>query len=340
MAQKYSKTVKKQPTTRNSQKHIKKFVLLFGRTKTNAYLCIAFEKQSIRDVVQLVERLVWDQEVACSNRVIPTKAKHSQKCGCFCFSWQANTTQFTSAMGRNQYFRFRQFTIWQDRCAMKVGTDGVLLGAWATVQESPSRILDIGTGTGLIVLMAAQRSPESELFAVEIDPEAAAQARENVQASSWADRITVITGDINQLLTTDLANRKFNHILCNPPYFRNSLKCPSEGRTTARHATNLSFDELAAAASSLLSDQGTFSVIIPSEACSDFISSCTENSLLLTRMTDVFTKPNGSPRRALLEFTRPTPQATLPQEQPLVTSLTVGSDDHASLVSPFLGTGS
>ena len=86
-------------------------------------------------------------------------------------------------MGRNQYFRFRQFTIWQDRCAMKVGTDGVLLGAWATVQESPGRILDIGTGTGLIVLMAAQRSPESELFAVEIDPEAAAQARENVQAS-------------------------------------------------------------------------------------------------------------------------------------------------------------
>ena len=123
----------------------------------------------------------------------------------------------------NPYFQFKQFTVWHDRCAMKVGTDAVLLGSWIHV-ENAQRLLDVGCGCGLIALMAAQRCPEGKIVAIEIDPDAAQQAKENVQSSPWADRIQVIQEDFAKF--TD--ENKFDVIFSNPPYFANSLKCPNK----------------------------------------------------------------------------------------------------------------
>lgn len=129
----------------------------------------------------------------------------------------------------NPYFSFKQFTVYHDRCAMKVGTDGVLLGAWADV-VSARNILDIGTGTGLISLMMAQRC-NARIRAVDIDADAVEQARGNVAASPWQDRIEVELQDICHFTSETL----FDVIVSNPPYFTDSLKCPGKQRNIARH---------------------------------------------------------------------------------------------------------
>ena len=122
----------------------------------------------------------------------------------------------------NPYFQFKQFTIWHDKCAMKVGTDGVLLGAWAETENS-QKILDIGTGTGLIAIMLAQRYSLSQITAIEIDEAAAAQAKMNIARSPWTKRIQVICNDFSLFRTES----KYNLIVSNPPYFVNALNCPT-----------------------------------------------------------------------------------------------------------------
>ena len=131
----------------------------------------------------------------------------------------------------NPYFQFKQFTVWHDKCAMKVGTDGVLLGAWASVQNA-HKILDVGTGTGLVALMLAQRSlPDADIIALEIDEAAAGQARENVTRSPWKERVEVVQTDFRDYQSSD----KFDVIVSNPPYFVDSLECPDQQRNAARH---------------------------------------------------------------------------------------------------------
>ena len=159
----------------------------------------------------------------------------------------------------NDYFQFRQFTVRQSRCAMKVGTDGTLLGAWATVPPKPCRVLDIGTGTGLVALMLAQRFPQASVTALDIDSEAVLQARENVQSSPFADRIEVIQADAADFD----AKEPFDVVVSNPPYFEQSLECPDQQRTLARHAASLTYTQLTRTAFRLLGDEGTFSVVIP-----------------------------------------------------------------------------
>lgn len=134
-------------------------------------------------------------------------------------------------------FKFKQFTIFHDKCAMKVGTDGVLLGAWAPADKA-KRILDVGTGTGLIALQLAQRNPHARITAIEIDAAAAGQATENVSHSPWADRVEVICHDFRDYQPEN----RFDLIVSNPPYFIDALKCPDEQRCTARHAGNLNYD--------------------------------------------------------------------------------------------------
>ena len=141
----------------------------------------------------------------------------------------------------NSYFQFKQFTVFHDRCAMKVGTDGVLLGAWTRTGQGCS-ILDIGTGTGLIALILAQRIPDARITAVELDREAALQAAENVRNSPWAARIEVVEADIRQYATR--VSHPFDIIVSNPPFFNSSLHSPSEARTQARHTDSLSYAEL------------------------------------------------------------------------------------------------
>lgn len=192
-------------------------------------------------------------------------------------------------------FQFKQFTIHQQRSAMKVGTDGVLIGAWASVRANDRTILDIGTGTGLIALMLAQRNPEAEVVAVEIDSESAAQARDNVAASPWSDRVTVEECAVQDFVS-DL---KFDLIVSNPPYFVDSQKCPDGSRNTARHTDTLSFSELMKAAERLLAPDGRFAVIVPAESAMSVIAA---GNMHLVRRCDVRTKPSAQPKRVMLEF--------------------------------------
>ena len=196
----------------------------------------------------------------------------------------------------NQHFDFKRFRIEQERCSMKVGTDGVLLGAWFPM-ESGKSVLDIGTGTGLIALMAAQRGAES-VIGVEIDPDAAEQAHQNVLHSPWADRITIRCTDISDFT----AESGFDRIVCNPPYFRDSLRCPDAGRTTARHNDSLSFETLAWRSADLLAADGLLCVVLPYDAVDVFAKCASIAGLNMCRRTDVITAPGKTPKRSLLAF--------------------------------------
>ena len=141
---------------------------------------------------------------------------------------------------------------------MKVGTDGTLLGAWASLR-SAGTILDIGTGTGLIAIMAAQRSPEARITAIDIDADCITQARENVAASPWSDRIEVVHSSLQDFEPAI----RFERIISNPPYFVDSLRSPDAARSTARHTDTLPFAELSQGVSRLLSPTGRFALILP-----------------------------------------------------------------------------
>lgn len=197
----------------------------------------------------------------------------------------------------NPYFTFKQFTIWHNKCAMKVGTDGVLLGTWANVAEANS-ILDIGTGTGMIALIAAQRNPKARITGVDIDSSASIQATENVLNSPWKERIHIIQEDIKKFHPAIL----FDSILCNPPYFRNSLKCPDRQRSVARHTDNLSPEELLKSVQTLMTDSGEFSIIIPSCDYKLLESLAFIHSLYTVRRTFVHTIAGSTPKRVLLSF--------------------------------------
>ena len=205
----------------------------------------------------------------------------------------------------NVYFQFKRFTVRQERCAMKVGTDGTLLGAWA---RGGLRVLDIGTGTGLIALMMAQRCPEAQVTAIDIDAGAVDQARENVAASPFSDRITVAQADIRDEKLTFGADSDaipdaiFDAIVVNPPYFNDSLTCPDDQRTTARHTTTLTYRELMEAAERLLADDGELSVVIPFDCKARLESEAALAGLSKCRECSVRTTPRKAPRRYLLAF--------------------------------------
>ena len=181
---------------------------------------------------------------------------------------------------------------------MKVGTDGVLLGAWFPLQEGCT-VLDIGTGTGLIAIMAAQRGA-GRVTAVEIDPDSAVQARANAANSPWADRIDVVCSDIALFN----AGFRYDRIVCNPPYFRDSLRSPDSGRNTARHNDSLSFETLSACASRLLADDGRLCLVLPRDAVETFSRCAAAQGLDMCHRTDVVTVPGKTPKRSLVEFGR------------------------------------
>ncbi len=199
----------------------------------------------------------------------------------------------------NPEFRFKQFTVKHERCAMKVGTDGVLLGAWADVRGA-SRALDIGTGTGLIALMMAQRAPQCAIDGVDIDTDAVAQARENVTDSPWRERIAVWQADIRNM---DCEVR-YDAIVSNPPFFVENVQSPDGRRNAARHVSSLGFGELLDAVERMLTAEGTFSVVLPSDVYDDFVTLAAVRHLYVYRCTWVYTKPSATPKRVLVEFGR------------------------------------
>lgn len=197
----------------------------------------------------------------------------------------------------NTSFQFKQFTVNHDKCAMKVGTDGVLLGAWAPVGNA-KQILDVGTGTGLIALQLAQRNPCARITALEIDFVAAVQANENVHSSPWADRIEVVCSDFRDFQSEG----KFDLIVSNPPYFMDALKCPDEQRCTARHAGGLNYDLLFRHSAHLLEEEGVLSLIIPVEAERTIIDAAWSHKMFPSHCMRVFTKPGKPCRRVMFTF--------------------------------------
>ena len=195
------------------------------------------------------------------------------------------------------YFEFKKFTVYQERCAMKVGTDGTLLGAWASAPADACRILDIGTGTGLIALMMAQRYPEAEVTGIDIDGEAVSQAMENANASPFSNRVHIIQADI-----ADYAVEPFGAIVCNPPYFVDSLTCPDPSRTLARHTGLLTYKTLIQSVKRLLKDEGMFSMVIPVDYRSQLLSEAALADLMLSKECLIKTTPDKAPKRCLLEF--------------------------------------
>ena len=200
---------------------------------------------------------------------------------------------------------------------MKVGTDGVLLGAWAGVRPSDRRMLDIGTGTGLIALMLAQRSPEASVTGVDIDD--VSQARENADASPWGGRVAFERCPVQEFA----APEPFDLIVSNPPFFVDSLTCPDEGRTAVRHAVHLPYDELRDAVLRLLAPAGRFAVILPTAEAARFLAVCA-GRLALVRRTDVRITPRRPAKRALMEFVRAEDAAPVPETSELV----VGTGEH------------
>lgn len=201
----------------------------------------------------------------------------------------------------NHIFQFKQFTIDQSLCAMKVGTDGVTLGAVADVENS-RRVLDIGCGTGLLCLMTAQRNAVAEIVGIDIDEDAVRGATQNCEASKWSRRITIVGKSLQEFVKT--APSTFDKIITNPPYFEDSQKAPKANRTLARHTDSLPFSELASSASTLLSENGSLSIILPTDAHDKFEKIASEYGLFLRKKTLVYPKTGAEVKRVVGEFVK------------------------------------
>lgn len=198
-------------------------------------------------------------------------------------------------------FRFKQFSVKQDKCAMKLGTDSVLLGAWASVGQASS-ILDIGTGTGVLALMAAQRNPHALVHAVELDQAAATQAQENFEASPWAARLTAVACALQDYAKAPLLPC-YDALICNPPYYPPSehTAMPASARSLARQAATLDFQTLINCAEHLLNPEGCWSLILPSREAKTFLA-LLQAPWSVRRRIEVLPRVGKQPNRELLEL--------------------------------------
>ena len=216
-------------------------------------------------------------------------------------------------------FQFKQFTVEQELCAMKVGTDGVLLGAWA---KGGQRILDAGTGTGVIAMMLAQRYPGARVTAIDIDEGAVRQAQQNVAKSPFAAQVTVLQETLQE------HQGEYDVIVSNPPFFIDSLAAPDEQRNMARHTATLTYAELMQAAYRLLSDEGELSVVVPFDYRQRMEDEAIFVGFFPSRVCAVKTTERKPAKRYLLAFRKhPCP---CEKEQ-----LTIGSEDYQALTSAF-----
>ena len=199
-------------------------------------------------------------------------------------------------------FTFKQFAIEQDRCAMKIGTDGVLLGAWAPIDNHPFSILDTGTGTGIIALMLAQRSAAQQIDALEIDEAAYEQATDNFENSPWNDRLFCFHAGLDEFI--EEPEEEYDLIVSNPPFYSEDYKTENESRDLARFQDAMPFEQLLEAADLLLSEHGIFTVIIPFKEEENFIALANEFELYPLKITRVKGTPTTEIKRSLLAFSR------------------------------------
>jgi len=198
-------------------------------------------------------------------------------------------------------FHFKKFSIDDSKCAMKIGTDSVLLGAWAPC-ENETRILDIGTGSGILALMMAQRNTGIPVDAVEIEQSAAALAHENVQLSPWTWQIQVFNQSIQDF--SPAVQQKYSLVICNPPFFTDSLKAPGKARNMARHNDTLSVSDLLESISKVMTEQGKAAIIIPADDYENWRIKASGFSLFPLQVTRVKSFPKHKAHRVLVTFSR------------------------------------
>jgi len=231
-------------------------------------------------------------------------------------------------------FSFKQFNISQDRCAMKVGTDGVLLGAWAPIFHQPYNILDIGAGTGLIALMLAQRSSAEQIDAIEIDEDAYEQCVENFEKSNWNDRLFCYHAGLDEYTDELFEEEEYDLIVSNPPFYSENYSSGDEKRDQARFQDALPFDELIESAQALLSNNGIFAVIIPYKEEERFIQLAKSIGLFLLKTTRVKGTIESEIKRSLLAFSRL-------EQTPIIDELIIEierhqyTDDYKELTKDF-----
>lgn len=199
-------------------------------------------------------------------------------------------------MSKGKPFIFKQFQVGCDRSAMKLGTDGVLLGAWCDA-EDVRKVLDVGTGCGVIALMVAQRNPHAVIDAVDIDPDSILDAGDNCKSSPWEGRINIYLADFNEWVG------QYDLIVSNPPFFDNGPTSPSQARSVARHTRSLSYEQLISRSREMLTPHGRLALITPVEYRSQIYEIAAFNSMGITRMCDVIPVAGKPPKRVLWELT-------------------------------------
>ncbi|CQH38358.1 tRNA1(Val) (adenine(37)-N6)-methyltransferase [Yersinia enterocolitica] len=235
-------------------------------------------------------------------------------------------------MLRGGGFTFKQFFVAHDRCAMKVGTDGVLLGAWAPVEKA-RKVLDIGCGSGLIALMIAQRStPEVMIDGVELEPGAAAQASSNVAQSPWADRTHIYQQDVHQFAENHL--HQYDLIVSNPPYFAPAVACRDEARDTARYTGSLTHDALLNCAEKLITENGIFCVVLPHDLGEELSRLAVQQNWFIRCQVDIRDRPGKPLHRMLLTLSRQAGETEF-QQLDLRQSEGVYSPEFCALISDF-----
>ncbi len=234
-------------------------------------------------------------------------------------------------------FQFKQFAVAHDKCAMKVGTDGVLLGAWAMIDSDPFLVLDIGSGSGVIALMLAQRSNSEQIDAIEIDDEAYEQCVDNFENSPWGDRLFCYHAAFDEFV--EEMEEQYDLIVSNPPFFEpieSDLNNPElNSRSTARFYDALPFDELIEGVAKLLTDEGLFCVIIPYAEEEKFIQLAQEQLLFPKKITRVRGTQNSDIKRSLLAFSREKNQNIKPNELVIEIERHVYTPEYTDLVKDF-----
>lgn len=200
----------------------------------------------------------------------------------------------------NLPFKFKQFTVHQDRCAMKIGTDGVLLGAWVSLKNKPNSILDIGSGTGLLALQMAQRSDAQTIDAIEIDENAFEQCTDNFENSQWADRLFCYHASAQEFAVE--INEKYDLIISNPPFYSEDYKSKSEARDLARFNDSLPFEHLVGVVHKLLPKDGIFALILPQSEEENFIALASKAGLFPNRICRISGTTASEEKRSLMEF--------------------------------------
>lgn len=230
-------------------------------------------------------------------------------------------------------FQFKQFSVEQDRCAMKIGTDGVLLGAWSPIPENIFSVLDVGAGTGIIALMLAQRTNAEQIDALEIDEEAYEQAVENFENSPWGDRLFCFHAGLDEFI--EEPEDEYDLIISNPPFYTEDFKTENEQRDLARFADAMPFEDLVEAADLLLSENGIFSVIIPFKEEAKFIALAKDFDLFPIKITHVKGTPTTEIKRSLLAFSRHFSENFPVDELVIETSRHIYTEEYIALTKDF-----